>query len=250
MLKAILLDLDGTLLPMDQDEFVNGYFGFLCQKMAPYGYEPKALVKAIWGGTAAMVKNDGSCSNEEAFWRFFLGVYGEGARAHVPLFEEFYAKEFQQARRFCGFAPQAAETVTLAGERGLRVILATNPLFPAIATESRIRWAGLEPESFELYTTYENSSYCKPNPEYYRDLLHRQGLQARDCLMVGNDTDEDMVAETLGMRVFLLTDCLINKSGADVSRWPHGGFSELRAYLERETAPEQVPSLTKGRGWA
>ena len=27
MVKAVLFDLDGTLLPMDQDEFTKGYFG-------------------------------------------------------------------------------------------------------------------------------------------------------------------------------------------------------------------------------
>ena len=234
MRKAVLFDLDGTLLPMDQDEFVKGYFGLLCQKMAPYGYEPKTLVKAIWGGTEAMVKNDGSCTNEEAFWRFFLGIYGEHAREHVPLFEEFYAKEFQQARGFCGYTPRSRETLDLAKALGLRAILATNPLFPAIATESRIRWAGLVPEDFELYTTYENSSTCKPNPDYYREMLEKQKLRPEDCLMVGNDVDEDMVAETLGLEVFLLTDCLLNRHGADLSRWPHGGFAQLQTWLKEK----------------
>ncbi len=106
-MKIVMFDLDGTLLPMDQDTFVNGYFTFLAKKMAPHGYEPQKLVKAIWGGTAAMVKNDGTCLNEEAFWRYFTGVYGEGARADIPLFEEFYANEFQQAQRFCGFDERA-----------------------------------------------------------------------------------------------------------------------------------------------
>ena len=49
--------------------------------------------------------------------------------------------------------------------------------------------------------------------------------------MVGNDVGEDMVAENLGMQVFLLTDCLINKKSADLSRYPHGGFPELLALL-------------------
>ena len=231
MLKAVLFDLDGTLLPMDQDAFVEGYFGLLARKMAPYGYEPEKLVKAIWAGTKAMVQNDGSCRNEEAFWRVFLGIYGEGARAHIPLFEEFYAKEFQQGRRFCGFNPRAAETVRLARSLGFRVILATNPLFPAIATESRIRWAGLSPEDFEFYTTYENSTTCKPNPAYYREVLEKAGLDAHDCLMVGNDVDEDMVAETLGLKTFLLTDCLLNRGNKDIDRWAHGGFDALQDEL-------------------
>ena len=232
MLKAVFFDLDGTLLPMDQDEFVNGYFGFLCQKMAPYGFDPKILVKTIWGGTAAMVKNDGSRPNEQAFWEFFQSIYGENSLKYAPLFEEFYSVDFQKAQQFCGFSAQAKETIDLVHSSGLRAVLATNPLFPSYATESRIRWAGLEPSDFEFYTTYENSSTCKPNPAYYREILEKRGLSAEDCLMVGNDFGEDMIAETLGMKVFLLTDCLINKSGADISRWPHGGFPELKAYIK------------------
>ena len=230
-MKTVLFDLDGTLLPMDQDEFVNYYFGYLVKKMAPYGYEAEGLVKAIWGGTAAMVRNDGSCSNEEAFWRYFTGIYGEGARAHIPVFEDFYANEFQNARRVCGFTPKAAETVALVKALGGRVALATNPLFPAVATRSRIRWAGLEPEDFELYTTYENIGCCKPNPDYYREILRRLDAAPEDSIMVGNDAGEDLVAAGLGMEVFWLTDCAINKVGAREEDYPHGDFDALMVWL-------------------
>ena len=231
MLKAVLFDLDGTLLPMDQDEFVKGYFRQLAKKLAPYGYEPDKLVKAIWHGTGAMIKNDGSCTNEEVFWNDFTNIYGEQARSDEPIFAEYYEKDFQQVKNICGYTPKAAEIVRALKAAGVRVALATNPVFPAIATESRIRWAGLEPEEFELYTTYENIGFCKPNLDYYREILRRMELDAADCLMVGNDVDEDMIAGQLGMEVFLLTDHLINKSGTDINAFPHGGFDDLRARL-------------------
>ena len=118
-------------------------------------------------------------------------------------------------------------------QKGIRVILATNPLFPRIATQKRIRWAGLEPEDFEFYTTFEDIGYCKPNPDYYREVLRRADLDAADCLMVGNDVAEDMMAGAkAGLRGFLLTDCLINTPGADVDAYPHGSFEELGAYIE------------------
>ena len=101
--------------------------------------------------------------------------------------------------------------------KGLRVALATNPIFPAIATQNRIRWAGLEPEDFELYTTYENIGYSKPNLKYYEEVLRRMGLKPCDAMMVGNDVGEDMVASKLGMEVFLITDHMINKAGEDIS---------------------------------
>ena len=117
-------------------------------------------------------------------------------------------------------------------ESGIRVALATNPLFPAVATESRIRWAGLLPEDFELYTTYENSSYCKPNLKYYEEILKKLHVKPEECIMVGNDVGEDMITETLGMKVFLLTDCLINKKGVDLDQFPHGNFQQLQKFLE------------------
>ena len=230
-IKMVMFDLDGTLLPMDMEEFTGGYFKLLARKTAPYGYEAEKLVRAIWHGTAAMVKNDGNCSNEEAFWKDFTGIYGEEALKDRGLFDEFYANEFRDAKQFTGYNPKAAESVKRIKEQGLRVALATNPLFPSVATETRIRWAGLEPEEFEFFTTYENIGYCKPNPDYYREVLRRAGLPAEDCLMVGNDVGEDMVAGELGMKVFLLTDCLINKDNADISRYPHGSFDELAEYI-------------------
>lgn len=232
--KAVLFDLDGTLLPMDQDEFTKGYFKLLAKKLVPCGYEPDSLVKAIWHGTAAMVQNDGSCTNEEAFWKDFAAVCGERALQDKPLFDEFYAKDFQEAKSLCGFEPKAARLVDLLWEMGRRVSLATNPIFPATATESRIRWAGLTPEDFDLYTTYENIGWCKPNLDYYREILRRMRLRPEECLMVGNDVDEDMVAAELGMKVFLLTDCVINKSNKDIDAYPHGGYDDLYAYIVRE----------------
>ena len=76
-LTTVLFDLDGTLLPMDNDAFTKGYFKILAAKLAPHGYDLGQLVDAMWAGTAAMVKNDGSQSNEAAFWKKFAGIYGE-----------------------------------------------------------------------------------------------------------------------------------------------------------------------------
>ena len=108
---------------------------------------------------------------------------------------------------------------------------ATNPVFPRIATQKRIRWAGLSEDDFLLYTTYENSRHCKPNPSYYLDVLEECGLRAEECLMVGNDAIEDMVPLSLGMKVFLLTDCLYNKKDVDISDYPRGGFDEMWEYI-------------------
>lgn len=230
-ITTVFFDLDGTLLPMDPDLFTKNYLKLLAAKLAPCGYEPKLLINTIWAGTAAMVKNDGSRRNEEVFWEKFVEVYGERALADKPMFDAFYCREFQELRDSCGYNPKARETVSRIREMGYRTILATNPIFPAEAVESRIRWAGLDPADFEFHSSYEKIGYCKPNPCYYRDIQKQRGLRAEECCMVGNDVAEDMVAETVGMKVFLLTDCLINREDKDISVYPHGGFEQLLEFL-------------------
>ena len=231
-LTTVLFDLDGTLLPMDQEVFNRTYFKLLAAKLAPLGYEPGKLVDSIWAGTAAMVKNDGSCLNEEAFWQVFAGIYGQEALKDRGVIDSFYTQEFNQAKAACGFHPSAAKAVEVLKAAGKTVVLATNPIFPRAATESRIRWAGLEPSDFLLYTTYENAHFCKPNLRYYQEILEKIGRRPEECLMVGNDVGEDMVARQLGMEVFLLTDCLINQRSEDLSQYRRGGFPELLEVLK------------------
>lgn len=230
-LKVVMFDLDDTLLPMNQDAFTKKYLSLLAQTVAPHGYEPKQLVDGIWAGTAAMVKNDGSRTNEQAFWDTFCGIFGEKAREDMPVFDAFYANEFEGARSACGFDYTGAQIVYACWRMGLKVVLATNPLFPAVATHKRIDWAGLFPTDFALVTTYENSHYCKPNPKYYEELLAKMDVKPEECLMIGNDVDEDMVAEKTGMNVFLMTRHLINRKDQDINQWPHGNYDEMYNYI-------------------
>ena len=235
-ITTILFDLDGTMLPMDQDVFVKAYFGGLAKKLAPHGYKPDELINTVWAGTAAMVKNDGSHTNEIAFWKRFVSVYGEErARRDYPLFEAFYRENFDEVAKVCGYDSRARQVIDFLKEKGIRRVLATNPLFPSVATEKRMAWAGLSPTDFEYFTTYENSRFCKPNPAYYRDVLEKIGCAPEECAMVGNDVGEDMIARDLGMQVFLLTDCIINKQGIDINAYPHGGFEELLEWLKKIT---------------
>lgn len=214
MKQAILFDLDGTLLPMDQEEFTNGYFRLLAAKMAPYGYDPRQLVDALWQGVGAMVKNDGGAVNSERFWAVFDRAMGKNCRADEPVFDGFYRNEFRQAVRFTQPSPLSAELARTARSKAEYVILATNPIFPRCGQVTRLGFVGLSDTDFHWVTDYENSRFCKPNPAYYQDILARFGLQPGECVMVGNDMEEDIVpAAGLGMETFLVTDCLINPKG-------------------------------------
>ncbi len=231
-MKVILFDLDGTLLPMDQDEFVKAYFGLLAKKLSAFGYEPEKLIQSIWMGTKAMITNDGSQTNEEAFWDLFKNIYGEDVINDQDKFEDFYKNEFQMVKKVCGFDEKANRLIKYLKSQNYKLILATNPIFPAIATKSRIKWAGLDESDFDYVTTYENSSFCKPNLKYYMEILEKHNIDPSECLMVGNDVTEDMITKNLGMKVFLLTKDLINKNNEDINNYPNGDYDDLKQFID------------------
>ena len=232
MIKTVLFDMDGTLLPMDVKKIEKLYFKTLAMKLAPRGYDPTKLIGGVLAGLDAMIANDGSVTNEVAFWRVFSRLFGEKAYNDVPAFDEYYRTDFVAAKEACGFNPKAAATVQKLNTRGVKSVLATNPLFPPVAQLARISWAGLSETDFAYITHYENSHYCKPNIKYYEEIVQKLGLNPTECLMVGNDVNEDMIAAQLGMKVFLVTDCLLNPDGKDISVYPHGNFDGLTKYLE------------------
>lgn len=231
-IKNIFFDLDGTLLPMDQDSFIKTYLESLAEKMRLRSHDPEKFIDTVMKSTYLMAKNDGSVTNSTVFWNYYYGVYGDAAKDDEDFLEKFYREDFDAFGYLCGYEPRANELVKRLKDRGFRLVLATSPVFPASATECRIRWAGLDQNDFELVTTYENSTFCKPNPMYYHDIASRLGMRPDECLMIGNDALDDMAALEVGMKVFLLTDHLINRKNADISVFRNGDFSELVNYLD------------------
>ncbi len=238
MIKAILFDLDGTLLPMEKEKFTEGYFKFLCQYMYPYGYEPKGLVSAVWQGTKAMIKNDGKDTNENVFWNNFANIYGEKGLADKQYFDKFYETAFSEVSQFCGRETKVKSVIDLVKSKGLRMAVASNPVFPKVPMARRVEWAGLNPEDFELITSYEVMSYSKPYPEYYSEILSKLGLKPEECIMVGNDVEEDLPARDIGMKVFLVSDYLIGKIDGNLPSVYVGDYDELKKFIE---------DLTEGR---
>lgn len=229
-INTILFDLDGTLLPMRQDEFVRVYFGELACKCAGYGYQPETLTNAIWAGTKAMVENEGNKTNEEIFWEVFAREVGPEILAYKPQFDLFYANEFNKAQAATRGNPYAIKVVRALNAKGYHVVLATNPLFPKVAVQSRLAWLGLHEQDFEHITSYEHCHYCKPNPAYYREILQDTGHSPQNCLMVGNDVEEDGCATTLGMDFYLITDDAINRQGINTTAIKQGIFKDFAAY--------------------
>lgn len=223
--------MDGTLLPMDQNEFTEYYMHLLGKTFAALGYDPEKLCRTVWDSFVVMLRNQSDQTNEQVFFDSFYKTYGEETHVLRPLFDRFYANEFQQVQKVCRTEPAAAAAVRQFQQMGLNVIVATLPAFPREAIYSRIRWAGLTPEDFSYITTYENSTRCKPNPAYYTEIVQKLRLVPEECLMVGNNVDEDMIAGTIGMQCFLMPECLINDHNKDTSIYPQGGFDDLTAYV-------------------
>jgi len=230
--SAILFDLDGTLLPMDNDYFVRYYFKYLARAADGWGYhDSERLTDSVWKGVAAMVKNDGSRSNCDAFWATFSELVGHDATGDIPKFNDFYATDFNLAKAATSPTPLAREAVRIARGKAGYVILATNPIFPRVADESRLSWLDMSCGDFDLVTDYENCSFSKPNPEYYRQTLGFFGLSPDECLMIGNDVDEDILAaQSVGLSCYLLRDHMINRSSRTFD-CPGGSFAELVEFL-------------------
>ena len=233
-IKHILFDLDGTLLPMVQDEFVKFYMPLLAKEYISRGVriEPESFIGAVWAGYKAMVKNDGSRTNREAFWSYIDPELPIGAEESEKIAEEFYGGEFNQAVCTTRPTPLADQIVKTVKGKGLGTYLATNPVFPRCATMNRIRWAGLEAEDFSLITTYETCSFCKPNPEYYKKILDTFSLDPAECLMVGNDVGEDLSIRTLGVKTFLVTDTMENKFNLPIETEYQGSLEDLLEFVE------------------
>ncbi len=231
MIKTILFDLDGTLLPMDEEYFKKIYFGAVYQKIAHLGYTLDELLKCIWYGTKAMIKNDGKQTNEEIFWKAFVEIHPDRVEENKANFVEFYDQIFPTLGDSCGYQPLSKEFIKELKDRGYELIIASNPIFPLVATKARLRWAGLNPDDFKYITAYENSSFSKPNPKYYEEILKKHNLKPEECLMIGNDAKEDIAAMQLGIDTYLITDCLLNPDNVDIKQYKNGTFKEIMDFV-------------------
>lgn len=226
MIKNYLFDLDGTLLPLNEEKFVQIYFSLLAKKFQELKLDPNVMMNKLLLGTKAMIDNTGKKSNENVFWDEFYPDLDKQQQLKIDL-ETFYRKEFDLVKESANPSKLSAKIIQTLKQKNKRIILATNPIFPAVATEKRLQWAGLNAGDFELITTYENSKFAKPSIDYYEDIITRLQLYPEETIMIGNDALEDMVASQLGLKTFLVTDCLNNKNNIDISTYENGSLEDL-----------------------
>jgi FMN phosphatase YigB (HAD superfamily) len=201
-LKAILFDLDGTLLDNNMADFLPHYFERLTARVA-HVVPPEKFIAHLLRATEAMIANDGRATNAEVFAAAFYPLVGHARARLEPLFIEFYARDFPELRRHTRRKPEARPLVQRAFDLGYDVVIATNPLFPMAAVQHRLAWAGSADFPYRLVTTYENSRACKPNLRYFEEICAHIGHLSEACLMVGDEA-MDMVAARVGMTTFLV----------------------------------------------
>lgn len=230
MITTVMFDMDGTLIPFEQEDFIKIYFAELCKKLAPLGYEAEHTVKSVWAGTKAMVKNDGSRLNSEIFWEVFNSM-NEGMPDAKPLCDEFYTTEFRKTRAVLKYEADRRPIIEKLRSAGLRQVLATNPMFPSDGMNTRMGWVGLSPEDFDHVTHYDNSTYCKPNPNYFLEIAEKLGVRPEECVMIGNSVMDDMAAARAGLKVFLVPEFLENPMEEDYSALPQGTLDDAVEYV-------------------
>ncbi|MBI9010297.1 MAG: HAD family hydrolase [Tenericutes bacterium] len=210
MINTILFDLDGTLLPMNFDKFMELYFKNLGKYLEEY-IDPNKISDIIMDCTTVMVKNTEHIINQDVFMKRFKELVGGEESFLLSKFHDFYNSEFDKVKASTWRNQDMIESIKILKQKGYKIVLATNPLFPMIANYHRIEWAGFKPSDFDYISSFENNMYCKPNLEYYQEVLSKVNKQPNECMMVGNDVLEDLVAGKLGLETFLIEECMINR---------------------------------------
>jgi len=230
MINTILFDLDGTVLPMDLHAFMQRYFhemGIMFHDLI----DGELLAKYVLESTGHMVNNLEDRTNEDKFMARFSELIDGDLETYRKRFDAFYDTLFLNVRHTTHQHPAMIGAIKLLKDKGYDVVLATNPLFPMKANRHRIRWAGLSPEDFSYISSFESNRYCKPHPEYYREVLAATGKTPEACMMVGNDALEDMAAGGLGITTYLIEDHLLNMHHVAIKADHRGSYDDFYAFV-------------------
>lgn len=235
-IKAVLFDLDGTLLPLDTYAFIKQYMQDISEYSVQQGYlgPVENCISVIWEACKFVWEStDTTTTNCDVFWRAFTSLTGEKyLESYERVFHDYYTERYPSLGEQYGKNPYSLKAVEIVKQQGKKLILATNPVFPLIAIEERMRWAGMPINSFELITSYENMNLAKPHQGYYEQILRFLNLSPEECIMVGNDVRDDILPSmAVGMQSYFLTDFALHADELP-EHIPSGGFPDLCTWLQ------------------
>lgn len=242
MTLTLLLDLDDTLLNTNLGAFVPAYFQALAKELSPQ-IAPEKMFRALISGTRLMSESeDFSHTLEEIFNADFYPQVNIPQNELSLAIEEFYDNVFPTLAGLTSQKPEAKPFVDWAFAQGYRIAVATDPLLPRKATYHRLRWAGFDPEQFELVSTFDHFHFSKTHPAYYAEVLGRMGWPDGPVLMVGNDMERDISpAQKLGLETYHVDDGSAVGSGPDAG--VRGNLQDLRLWLESTDLASLTPSF-------
>lgn len=193
------------------DYFLKLYFQSLTEEFSDLK-ESEDFIKILMASTEKMIENNGQKTNKKVFKEtFFSMVEVDDKKGVMDRFDIFYDDKYPHLKKKLSLDSDSPELISLLKEKNKKLIIATNPLFPRKAITDRMKWADLDPLDFDYITCYEDMHYAKPNPNFYREIVERLDLDPIDCVMIGNDCQEDMVAKEVGMSGYLIEDYLIDR---------------------------------------
>ena len=242
MTLTLLLDLDDTLLETNTATFIPAYFQALSKYLSEY-VQPEIMLSALMAGTKSMLASeDPAHTLQEVFEAEFYPKLGIPKVQLNEKIEYFYDHMFPELETITKRRKGARELVDAAFAKGYRVVIATDPLFPRKATYHRVRWAGFDPERFEIISSFETFHFTKSHPAYYAEVLGRLGWPEGPVLMVGNDLERDLAsAEKLGIKAYHVDDNPVAVSGNVPAR--RGSLIDLRSWLESADLTSLEPSF-------
>ncbi len=232
-IKAILFDLDGTLLRVPMAEFIPLYVDGLASCCSDL-VKPKKFQKMMLAAIRSLFQaGDGAMTNEQRVFSFLHHQLAIPEPVLKQRFERYRLEGLESLKGLIKPIPLAMEILKECRAAGIPLVLATNPVFPAFMIDARLAWGELERSMFSHLTSFENSCFCKPHAGYFREISELLGVAAEHCLMVGNDPNQDMAAVAIGMQTFLVDTWIVSRQGTE---WPclhRGDHATLQRFLRK-----------------
>jgi FMN phosphatase YigB (HAD superfamily) len=205
---AVLIDLDDTLLGNQMEIFLPGYLSALANSLP--GIQTDLLVKELMAGTRKMLKKNSSEETlAEVFNDHFFSAINTPRLDLQKSIDAFYQDSFPNLKHLTTTKPESVDIVNAIHQMDHEIIIATNPLFPRAAQIHRLDWAGFPNFAglFKDITSFEYYHFCKPHPEYYAEIIFKNGLFDMPAVMIGNSLEDDILpAEKMGFSTYWVND--------------------------------------------